>query len=75
MEMAGILSNLISMMQVGNRKLPIRINQVGNNAEIVIEFTEKEFKDMVFQNMPEQQRNAVNVVFEQGKMKIIIKLW
>ena len=73
--MAGILSNLISMMQVGNRKLPIRINQVGNNAEIVIEFTEKEFKDMVFQNMPEQQRNAVNVVFEQGKMKIIIKLW
>jgi len=73
--MDGLLGNLINMMKIGNKQLPIKVNQTQQGAEIVIEFTEKEFKEMAFQNMPEQQKNAINIIFEQGKMKIIIKLW
>lgn len=70
-EMGGILGNILRNLRVGNAQITPKLTQ----RELVIEFTEKQFEDIAFQNMTEEQRRHIRIVFEQGKMKIVVRLF
>ena len=69
--MSGLLSDLLKqMMSMGLRGTP----QLQQN-ELIIEFTEDEFKEATTKGLDPRFKDAIKIEFRDGKMRIRVRLF
>ena len=68
---SGILGELFKQAQVAG--LPIKPQMINN--ELVIEFTENEFKEITTKNLDPRFKENIRIEFKEGRMVIKVKLF
>jgi hypothetical protein len=66
----GVLSQLFRQINVAG--LPIKPQLIQN--ELVIEFTEEEFKEATTKDLDPRMKQAIKIEFRDGKMVIRVRL-
>ena len=69
--MSGILGELFKQAQLTG--LPIKPQLINN--ELVIEFTENEFKEITTKNLDPRFKENIRIEFKEGRMVIKVKLF
>jgi len=71
MKVAGMLGDLFKQMNT----LGLAVTPQLIQNELVIEISEREFKEATTRNLDPRARDAISIQFKEGKMVIRIKLF